>query len=138
MSVFRRKTHFIRSFSPIVPQILHRGGCDSGGSGAHAKIPKERNENVGLSISPGLVFNVLSFQDFKRVNKNSEKVQFLTLSYSQFLFLCFHIENNLKFERFSIGFLGFIVSPEFIQANSLEIPGSGIIPIEGECPGAGE
>ena len=48
---------FVRS-----PPLFHRyriaGDATAAGAGAHAKIPKERNENVGLSISPEPVFNL--------------------------------------------------------------------------------
>jgi hypothetical protein len=55
-----RKPHFIRLFSQRVPQISHRGGCDSGGGArSNAKSPQERYENLFLSISPEPFFKVI-------------------------------------------------------------------------------
>ena len=51
-TIFIGKLHSIRSFSQLVPQISHCGGCNSsGGVRPNAKSPRERYKNLFMSIS---------------------------------------------------------------------------------------
>jgi hypothetical protein len=56
---FQRKNSFHSFiFSNVFPGYCIAGDATAAGAGAHAKIPKERDENVGLSSSPEPIVNL--------------------------------------------------------------------------------
>jgi hypothetical protein len=55
-SIFIGKTHFIRSFSQLVPRNRIAGHAIAAGAQTNAKSPQERYENEVLSISTEPIF----------------------------------------------------------------------------------